>query len=547
MTVVSKPAGGRTARRLLGAGAGLCVIALVAGGCAEGGDGSRAAGSAEDIQELHDGMVNVDPAPGDPVDGGELSVGAYSEPRSLDPAETIAAVTTGGMEMVNIYDALMRYDTGEQRVVPQMAKSLSHDDEYRTWTLTLRDGVTFSDGTDVDAQAVKSSQERYAAATGAPEASLWNDSVETIATPDDSTVVYELNKAWRDFALTLTSGPGMIVAESAEGADGDFTPVGAGPFELSEWSHGEEITLTANEDYWDGSPHLDSVRFVYFPTLEVALDTLEGGGVDMAYQREPDAVAELLDRGLPGYVNLTSASRAAIINAEPGHAGDDPRVRKAIALALDTGAVMQRGYGGNADGESALFPEQSRWHTDAGGLEQDAGKARELVDAAKADGFDGTIKSVNAPDQKSKQTALAVKAQLENVGFEVNAETMPTIADQIRVIAAEQDYDLGAWSLNFRESDPFPKMFEAMRSGGKQVYGMYTSDRMDSLIDRFQTAADRDDQLAVMADIQRQMNEDVPFVVFGYFWEYTAWQPDVHGVEGTSNSMLLLGNAWKES
>ncbi|WP_182349134.1 ABC transporter substrate-binding protein [Tomitella gaofuii] len=535
-----------TKRRSMRLGAAVAAIAVLATGCASADDSAGGAGdaSASQIKDLRDGMVNVTDDEGSAVEGGTLSFAAYSEPKALDPAETIAAVTTGGVELVNIYDSLMRYDTTTQEVVPQMAEELSHSEDYRTWTLSLRDGVVFSDGTPVDAGAVKASQERYAQAEG-PEAGLWTANVVNISTPDDTTVVYELNKTWPEFDVMLTSGPGMIVAPSA-GPPGDgFTPVGAGPFMLGEWRQGESMTLNANPDYWDGAPPLDSVKVVYMPTMEVSKETFFNGGVDMTFVREPDDVTEMLDRDMPGYVNMTSASNVYIINAAEGRPGSDPRIRKAIQLAVDPSVLAQRAYGDPAYGEGALFPEYSRWHTDAAGPEYDPEQARALVAEAKADGVGTTLVSINSPEQARQQQALALEAQLEAVGFTVDTKIMPTIGDQIRTIAAERDYDLGAWGLSYRESDPFPKMFDTLHSGGKQLYGMTTSDEMDALVDRFQTATDTDQKLAAMAQIQQQVNEDVPFINVGYFADYTTWKNNVHGVEGTSNSMILLGNAWK--
>ncbi len=524
----------------------VAALALLAAGCADsdGGAGEEGSIAASEFGELKDGMVNITPASGEPVDGGTVEFAAYSEPRSLDPAKTIAAITTGGAEMLNIYDSLMRYDAAADEIVPQMAEGLEHNEDYTRWTLTLRDGVAFSDGSPVDAAAVKASQKRYSAAS-APEAAIWNANVVDIATPDDATVVYTLDKTWPEFSFLLTSGPGMIVAPSAGPVGDGFTPIGAGPFTLDDWNQGNSLKLAARPDYWDGAPHLDSVEFVYMPTMQVSMETMFNGGVDMVFVREPDDVNALLQRDTPGYVNMTAASNAALINAAPGRAGADPRVRKAMQLAIDPAVLSRRAYGDPAFGESTLFPAYSRWNTDVVAPQTDPEKARELVAAAKADGFDGEIVSINAPDQARQQQAMAIEAQLEAVGFDVDTKIMPTIGDQIRVIASEQDYDLGAWGMSLREPDPFPKMFEILHSDGKQTYGMHTGPEMDALIEQFQVATDHDDQMRIMADIQKQVNEDVPFLTFGYYAEYVGWQTNVHGIEGTSNSMVSFADAWK--
>lgn len=529
--------------RLLRVFAGAAATAILVSSCAAGTDGG---GSTEaTITTLNDGMVNAGEEPGDPKDGGTLEFGAFSEPTSLDPAKTIPAVTTGGIELVNIYDSLMRFDSESGTEVPQLAEALTPDEDYRTWTLTLRDKVAFSNGTPVDAAAVKASQERYAAASG-PDAALWKGNVVDIATPDDKTVVYTLDKPWPKFSNTLTSGAGMIVAEEA-GAPGDgFTPIGAGPFTLDKWEQGTSMTLTANADYWDGKPYLDGVKISYIPTTNTAMETMFNGGIDMTYVRFPEDVQQMLDRGLPGYVGMTAAANVSLINAGPGRAGSDPRIRKAMQLALDPELVAERAYGNTAFAETELFAEYSRWHTDVMTPAHDPEAARKLVEAAKADGFDGKLVYVNGPSVEKQQQALSVQAQLGAVGIDVELQNFPTTGDQIRRIAVDKDYDLGGWGVSLREADPFPKLSAAMHSGGQQVYGMYTSPEMDSLIDQFQTDADDAAKLETMADIQRQLNEDVPFLNHGYYPEYVAWQKGVHGVQGTSNSMVMFGKAWKD-
>ncbi len=536
----------RTRRLLLPLCAGAVAVGMLASGCAADDGGASATGSSavNAFADLHDGMINLGDDEGDPVRGGTLSFAGYGEPSTLDPAKTIAAVTTGGVELANIYDTLMRYDTASGTYKPQLAKGLAHSDDYRTWTLTLRDGVSFSDGTPLDAAAVKASQERYAAAK-APEGPLWNDNVAAIDTPDAHTVVYTLTKPWPGFAYALTSGPGMIVAASAGAPGAGFHPVGAGPFTLDKWEHGNAITLSARADYWGGAPNLDAVKFVYFPTTQVALETFFNGGVDMALVREPEEVQQVLDQGLPGYVNMTAASNAGIINAEPGRPGADVRVRKAMQLAIDPATLSLRAHGDPAYGHSELFSAYSHWHTDVAEPKTDKAEAAALVQQAEADGFSGAISVETGPGEALQKQAIAIEAELESVGFDVDLKVMPTQGDHLRSVAAEHDYDLAVWGLALRDSDPYPKMLSAMHSGGTQLYGMHTSPAMDALIDRFQAESDDAERVRIAGEIQRQVDEDAPFVVFGYNAEDVAWSPDVHGVTGTSNSMVLLGKAWK--
>ncbi|MBM0127034.1 ABC transporter substrate-binding protein [Pimelobacter simplex] len=518
--------------------AAVVAASLLLSGCAsEEKKEPRGQGKA-----LAEGFRNVDDS-GEPSAGGTLTYGAYTEPASLDPTVTIAAATTGGNEMANIFDTLTTFDPEKQEFVPRLAESIEPNSDFTSWTLTLREDVTFSDGTPLDAEAVVWSQQRYAAAK-APETALWNANVTSTTATDALTVTYDLARPWPLFPGILSTGPGMVVAKSSVGADGRFTPVGAGPFTLGAWKPGESIDLEARADYWDGAPHLDSVRMAFLGDQRTSLDSLVGGDVDAALVRDPDLVDEVLDLELPAYVNMRAASNVAIINAAEGAAGHDPRVRKAIALAIDPELMRERMFGGAGIASSDLFPDYSVWHTDVAGLAPDREEATKLVEEAKADGWDGVITYVDGTDPASRAATQAVKASLEAVGMTLDPKPARTISEQITRIAVERDYDLAGWSVNFVEADPYARMFALMSTTGTQTYGMYTSPAMDEHIAAFQAATTRDDQLAAVSAIQEQVNEDVPFVTFGPYSELSVWNKDVHGITGGANSIIMLDDAW---
>lgn len=513
----------------------------LAAGCSSASSGGGTKAKGVDLSSVKEGYLGSDKK-GTPADGGTLTMASFTEPRSLDPAVTIAALTTGGTEMLNLYDSLMRYDASDSSFVPQLAEGISTDDNI-TWTLTLRDGVLFSDGSTLDSAAVKASQERYASMP-APEAALWKANIASIETPDPLTVTYTLKRPWAQFPGILTTGPGMIVGKAA-GANESFKPIGAGPFQVGKLAPQESLTVTAREDYWAGKPKLDSVKFVYLPNAQTAIDSQDNGEVDVIFLREPDQVEKALTGSPHGVVNMTAAQNSALINADKGRPGSDPRIRKAMQLAIDTSLLTERAFDVTDAGSPTIFPEYSRWHGDTEGLAYDPEAAKKLVEEAKADGFDGSIHYVDGSDPASREIALAVKAQLEAVGFTVKTELARTVADLITKVAVDRDYDVSAWGHSFRESDPIPKMFAIMHSTGTQLYGSYTSPEMDALLEEFQTSPSYEEQKAVMDKIQQKVNDDVPFLVFGPYAETVLWTENVRGVLGAGNSMVLFSQAWK--
>ncbi|WP_067178158.1 ABC transporter substrate-binding protein [Microtetraspora niveoalba] len=534
----------RTKTRLRPA-VGLLVVAALAAACASspgGGKDSAAGRSAAPTPSTYQvGMIGDDSG-GEPVKGGTLTFGAYAEAAVLDPAQTIVAGSTGGLEMAAIYDVLMRWDTTSGEVRPQLAKGLEPSDGYKTWTLTLRDGVKFSDGTALDAEAVKWSLDRYVE-KGADEARLWKDNVTSITTPDDSTVVFKLAKKWPTFPYMLTTGPGMIVARSSD-EGGAFKPVGAGAFTFGSYAAHEETVLNAREDYWDGRPNLDKIRVIYMTDPNALLDSFTSGGAQAAFFRDPQLIDKALAAGFPGYMNMVALGNVGVINASEGRPGADPRVRQAMFQAIKPEVIYQRAYNGAGVAGTEVFPGFSRWHTAATSLPYDPDKARELLKQAKADGFDGKVTYLGRQDPSARATALAIKSMLESVGFQVELDLVRSVADQITKVSVNKDYDVAGWGISWREAGPYGRMFATLHSKGNLSVGMHTGPEMDALIDEFQVAETEDEQRAVMGRIQEQWNKDVPALVYGPTPEFLTWQKSVHGVEGTVNSMILLDDAW---
>ncbi|WP_235736614.1 ABC transporter substrate-binding protein [Nocardioides alcanivorans] len=489
-----------------------------------------------------EGMVGAEDG-GDPKDGGVLTVGSFAEPGNLDPAAVFVSGSAGGTEILAVFDSLLRYDSSSTEFVPQLAKSLEPNDDSTVWTLELRQGVSFTDGTPLDADAVLASQERYVKNKGI-DAALWNENVVKATKVDDITVEYELKRSWPNFPSLLSTGLGMIVAASSD-AGAEFEPVGAGPFKLADRSVGEDLTLARNDSYWAGPPHLDAVRFAYLSSPDVTQDSLKAGEIDVAFARDPRIVEENLDSGLAGYLNMVAASDGAIINANEGRPGEDVRVRKAVQLAIDPELIRQRVNGGSGIADSRMFPPYSQWHTDVAGPAYDPEEAKRLLQDAKADGYDGKITYLDGVDPAARDTSLALKALLENVGFEVERETVRSASELITRVH-HLDYDLAGWGLSYRESEPYSKMFSTLHTAGAMSYGMATSDEMDALLAEFQTAADAAKKTEVAGRIQEYWNENVPYVNWAPIAELTAWNSNVHGIEGSARSMVSLADAWMQ-
>lgn len=514
----------------------VAATALFAGACASSDAPAGPAYSGAS------GPVGTADDAGSPVSGGTLEFGSLALPASLDPALTMATGSTGGTEMAAVYDLLVRIDDDTGAVVPQLADDLTVSDDGLTWTLTLRQDVTFSNGRPVDADAVRWSIDRYIDNRG-PDARLWQDSVASVSVDGADTVVFTLHDPWATFPHMLATGLGMIVAaESDEGET--FTPIGAGPFIVSQHRQGEEITLERRDDYWAGTPHLDGLRFFPSSGGQQQLDAFQAGQLDMFFTPETGIVAETVGTDAPGYLSVLNAGNDVLINNGEGRPGADPRVRQAIIQAIDPAAFDDRTQDGLGRPSVALFSEASRWYSGAPDSRYDPEAARALLDEARADGYDGVITFTTRQAPEAQNRALALQAMLDAVGFDTRLEFLNSAGDLIRVINVEQNYDLGQSGLNVRDAAPFLKLHSSFHSDAPGNASAYSDPRMDELLARLQRADENETQ-PVLDEIEDLFTETVPTVPLAAQDNLIVWQPNVHGTVHTFADIMLLGQAWK--
>lgn len=521
---------------------GVVVLVTVTAGCQSSGSDGAPRVATGSVGKYASGLINIDDS-GSPQKGGTLSFGAYSEPAVLDPSHTIVAGSTGGTEMAAIFDELMRYDEASGKVVPQLAESLTPSPDFTTWTLGLRNGVTFSDGTPFDAAAVVHSIDRYVA-NGGDDAAIWKANVTTTTADGDHSVVFTLNKKWPSFDFLFTLGVGQIVAAASD-KGGAFTPIGAGPYTFKSRAPQENLILQANPNYWGGEPAISQLTFSYLNDPNVTYDSFTSNNIQMAFISDAATVDKALAAKTPGYLQMVSLGTMAIINAGQGHPGSDARVRQAIQLAIDPEVISQRATGGSGVSSSDLFPGSSQWHSDAvHGLAYDPAKAKELLAAAKADGYDGKITYLASNSASAQATGVAYKAFLDAVGFDTTVKVAASVTDIVNAVAINRSYDMSTWAFSWREVGPFARMFATSDSQGNLGAGSATSPELDSLIEQFQGAETLDDQQKIMAEIQTEWNKIVPALIVGPKAEFNMWQPAVHGVKSDSNTIVLFDKAW---
>jgi ABC-type transport system substrate-binding protein len=332
---------------------------------------------------------------------------------------------TNGMLYANtVYDPLMAV-ARDGSIRPYLARSLTPNAAHDQWTMTLRPGVTFHNGTALTSAVVKANFEALAASslTGGAVAGI-----ASIATPDTATVVFTLKSPSTGFAASLTTQAGYVVSQSmldqlASGVSNPV-PVGTGPFVYADWQPNDHFTATRNPRYWQaGLPYLDQVTFRPIVDTTQREDSLRTGAVDAIISIDPRTYLQFRDA--PGY---QSVYQTAPVVGEPTMGflllncakapTDDLRVRRALAMATDQSAVQKIFGDGTVQTVNGLFLPGSPYYSDTGYPGFDPAGAEALIRSHAAQHGTPAIQISTTPDPRTTQLVEVVQQMWARVGVD---------------------------------------------------------------------------------------------------------------------------------
>jgi peptide/nickel transport system substrate-binding protein len=261
------------------------ALAAAASIAACGGGSESGSVKAESASEASLANVAFQPE-GTPKDGGVLTFARPLQPTSLNPwAEPN---TANNPVELQIFDNLVEATPDPAKFAPGLAKSWSISADNLVYTFKLRPAVKFSDGQPLRASDVKFSLDTAADPELDPVGATLLESIESVSTPNPSTVEIRLSKVTPAFLADLTTVAGLIVPqkgyEEAGAEDFGFHPIGTGPFMVEKFSPGDpELVLKKNPYYWkEGLPHLAGVNFKFIASDNARMLAAESGSVDVA-------------------------------------------------------------------------------------------------------------------------------------------------------------------------------------------------------------------------------------------------------------------------
>ncbi len=376
---------------------------------------------------------------GPPTDeAATLIVGRAADAIGLDPARV---TDNESVEIcAQVYESLLRYRTGTTEVEAALAVAWEVSEDGRQWDFTLREGVTFHDGTPLNAEAVVFSFRRqldenhpYHLTDSSGLDFGWRANYKNIVSVEatgNRTVRITIDRKFAPFAANLAMFPVAIVSPSAVKEWGEEYyrhPVGTGPFAFGEWSDGR-IVLERNAHYWGVLPKLARLIFKAIPDARQRLVALESGAVDVAYSILPDEQQFVtLHPELTLYRAPANNVSYVALNTQKAPF-DDVRVRQAVNRAINREPVVKLAYQGMAiPAEGALPPTQWGYSPKSFDYAYDPMRARDELEALVLEGvldpdeeiafFVATTPRPYLPNPG--MVARIVKSNLEEVGLRV--------------------------------------------------------------------------------------------------------------------------------
>ncbi len=371
-------------------------------------------------------------------DGG-IRLGMVLEPPHLDPTAG-AAAAIDEIVYANVFEGLTRIDANGA-VKPALATDWTISGDGLTYTFTLRQDVTFHDGTTFDAEDVVFTFERAMADDSVNAQKGIFEPIEEIAAPDAHTVEITLKRPTGTFLFNLGRGDAVIVApESAE--TNKTQPVGTGPFEFASWDKGSQVTLEAWDGYTGAPVSLSRATFVFMSDPNTAISAMLAGDLDGFPLFPAPESLDVFEQD-PRFNVLVGTTEGEVILTQNN--GVEPfdklEVRQAIAHTIDRQAIIDGAMFGYGTPIGSHFPPHNPNYIDnLDTYPRDLDNARQLLDeAGYPDGFSATLKL--PPPPYARRGGQIVASQLREIGIDlelVNVEWAQWLED----VFTNKDYDL---------------------------------------------------------------------------------------------------------
>ena len=513
---------GRSRRLRIGAVAFVVVMAMFAAACGSGSDSSAP-----------DAPATTVPDEGTPKAGGTLKVGITADQNGYNAASA-RWDPVGNLVGSTIYDSLTKFDA-DRKLQPNLAQSVTSNADGTVWTITMRPGVTFQDGTPADAEAVKLNIETRKAD---PLAGTALDPVQEVRVTGPLTTEVVMKQPWFGYDATLAAQGGYLVAPATiNDTSADAKPIGTGPFTFKAWNKGSSFEVVRNESYWQADkPYLDGVTFTIVPDQTALMAALRAGDVDFVMTDDATSIKTLRSSSDLRSIEDVNAETAYVQMNEATPPFDNAHARRALAYATDQQSLIDsvgQGIGLPAD---SPYTEDSQWRVaDPKYVTFDAEQAKTELQAYTADTGESKLSFTLklSTGGAFPQVAVALQAQWAAVGIDAQINEL----EQTTFLT---DSFLGNFQAsifrNFGYVNPdsnylFWSSTTAKGIGTGSINFTQTKvPAIDEGLDGARGTNDDAQRKAYYDQVQQALNQELPYVwLYHVVWALGA-RPDVGGL-----------------
>lgn len=431
--------------------------------------------------------------------GGTLVIANDIEPQTLDLGDTSDAQ----LETWQYLDPIVQLmPDGSYR--PMLAAELptqTSPDDPLTWTVTLRDGLTFHDGTPVDAAAVVEWIEYLASFDARTKEIVDIAQAITATAVDDTTLQITFNNPGNDGINSVMSR--LLVAKRTD--DGATNPVGTGPYVVSQWNRGQNLVLERFDGYWGDPAPYARVEFRYIPDDASRIAAIQAGEVSMITSlsvEDSGAVPKTIEGPAPRWLVFLPDAKGVF---------EDVRLRQALAYALDLEAIYEALFGsvGVMPQCQAGTDSYTGYNPDLAAYPYDPDRARELIAEAGAEGL--SFEVLSGPHlPKMRELVEAATAMWQEVGLDPQLTILPFDQFVPIITSPDQQPDLyllarGMDNLDYSGYNVLVSEASGLASNN--------SAELQELLAQQAATADFDERVAVLQEIA-QITCDEAYAIF---------------------------------
>lgn len=460
---------------------------------------------------------------------GDTTFNPENEEPDIDPHNTYsgwACIRYG------VGETLFRYSDAME-IEPWLATGYEQVDEL-TWTITLRDGVTFTSGRALDGAAVQECLEHLVEVHDRARGDLMIDSI----TAEGQTVTIRTTEP-RPTLLNYLSDPYGCIIDVQAGNDGGIV-AGTGPYKAVSLTAGQRLDLVKNDNYWNGQPGYDEITVLTITDGDTLTMALQAGEIDAAYGM-PYASYPLFEN--ENYtISSCATSRAFFVDMNfESEVVQDPAVRQTIAMGIDKDGFVEKLLGGNGYAATGPFPSSFAFGGDAVQAKSyDPEGAKAVLEAAgwvdtdgdgirEKDGQDLTIRWLTYPSrQELPLLAEAAQATLKDIGMEVQINST---ADHNSLRADPTAWDVYANAMvTAPTGDPAYFFTTRCLDSSAVNNGGYHSDALEALAAELSATFDTDRRAELAVEMQQILLDDDAFVFCSHLQMSMISKADVTGL-----------------